>query len=77
VLFAIVDLAGVGVLAGVVGTGRTFTHASWLLVLVPVCAASQLAGRRLFLRIPARHFEWVVLGLATAAAAASLASGVT
>jgi uncharacterized membrane protein YfcA len=77
VLFAIVDLVGVGVLAGVVGTGRTFTHASWLLALVPVCAAGQLAGRRLFLRIPARHFEWVVLGLATAAAAASLASGVT
>lgn len=75
VLFAIVDLIGVGVLAAVVGPERTLTHVSWLLLLVPVCAAGQVAGRRIFLRIPPHRFEWVVLGLASAAAAASLASG--
>ncbi len=77
VIFAIVDLAGIAVLAAVVGQGRTLTHASWLALLVPVCIAGQLAGRRVFLRIPARHFELVVLGLASAAAAVSLASGLT
>jgi len=77
VIFAIVDLAGIAVLAAVVGPGRTLTHASWLALLVPVCIAGQLVGRRVFLRIPARHFELVVLGLASAAAAVSLASGLT
>lgn len=71
VIFVVLDVIGIAVLVAVVGGGATFERADWMPLLVPFAIAGHLLGRRVFLRLPARHFEWIVLSIALAAGATS------
>ncbi len=76
VLYLVLDLVGIAVAVAVVGTGPTLARADWIPLLVPVAVAGHLLGRQVFLRLPARHYEWIVLTFAIVAGAASVATGI-
>jgi uncharacterized protein len=76
VIFFVLDLVGIAVVIVVVGAGPSLARAGWVPLLIPVAVAGHLLGRQLFLRLPARHYEQVVLTFALAAGAAGIAAGI-
>jgi uncharacterized membrane protein YfcA len=76
VIFFGLDLIGIGVLVAVLGAGATFAQMHWLPLLIPNAVGGQVLGRRVFLRLPARHYEHVVLAFALAAGLLSVATGI-
>ena len=75
VIFLVLDLVGIAILVAVVGPGPSLARASWIPILIPVAVAGHLLGRQAFLRLPARHYERIVLTCALLAGAASVAAG--
>jgi len=73
-LFVVLDLAGLVALVAVVGAGPAFARARWLPTLVAVSVVGHLVGRQLFLRLPVRTYEPLVLAAAFAAGCLSLAA---
>ena len=76
VIFFVLDLVGITVVIAIVGTGSSLARAEWIPRLIPVAVAGHLLGRQVFLRLPARHYEWTVLTLALVAGAVSVATGI-
>ena len=75
VIYLVLDLIGIAVAVAVVGAGPTLARAEWMPLLIPVAVAGHLLGRQVFLRLPARRYEWIVLTFALLAGAASVAAG--
>jgi uncharacterized membrane protein YfcA len=75
-IFLVLDLVGIPIVVAVVGAGASLARAEWIPLLVPVVLAGHLLGRLVFLRLPARHYEWTVLVFALVAGAVSFATGV-
>jgi uncharacterized membrane protein YfcA len=76
VIFFVLDLVGIAVVIAVVGAGSSLARADWMPLLIPVAVAGHLLGRQVFLRLPARRYEQVVLAFALAAGAAGIAVGI-
>jgi uncharacterized protein len=76
VIFLVLDFVGIAVVIAVVGAGSSLARAEWIPLLVPVAVAGHLLGRQVFLRLPARHYEHVVLTLALVAGAVGIATGI-
>jgi hypothetical protein len=75
-IFFALDFVGIGIVVAVVGVGPSLARAEWLPLLVPLAVAGQVLGRQIFLRLPARYYERVVLTFAVVAGALSVATGV-
>ena len=76
VIFFALDLIGIAVLVAVLGAGATFAQMHWLPLLVPIAVYGQVLGRHIFLRLPTRRYELVVLAFALAAGILSVATGI-
>jgi uncharacterized membrane protein YfcA len=76
VIFFLLDLVGIAVVIAVVGATTSLARAEWIPLLIPVAVAGHVLGRKAFLRLPARHYESIVLGLALVAGAVSIATGI-
>jgi uncharacterized membrane protein YfcA len=75
VIFVALGLLAIAVVAVVIGAGSSFARADWIPLLLAVVVAGHLLGRELFRRLPARHYEPIVLAIALLAGAASVAVG--
>jgi hypothetical protein len=76
VIFFVLDLVGIAVVVAVVGPGSSLERADWMPLLIPVAVAGHLLGRQAFQRLPARHYDRVVLTFALVAGAAGVAAGI-
>jgi uncharacterized membrane protein YfcA len=76
VIFFVLDLVGIAVVIAVVGAGASLARAEWIPLLIPVALAGHLLGRQVFVRLPVRHYDLIVLGLALVAGAVSIATGI-
>lgn len=74
VIFFALDIVGIAVLFALGGPDTT-ARLDWAIWLLPVVVAGHLLGRQMFLRLPARHYEPLVLGSAFVAGALSIATG--
>jgi uncharacterized protein len=75
VIFFALDIVGIAVLFAVGGPDST-DRLGWVLWLLPVVVVGHVVGRQVFLRLPARHYEPLVLGSAFVAGVLSLATGI-
>jgi uncharacterized membrane protein YfcA len=73
--FLFLDLVGLGVVLAVVGAHRALAEAVWLPALIPVVLVGHLAGSWVFRRLPARHYDQILLLAVAAAGALSIGSG--
>jgi uncharacterized membrane protein YfcA len=75
VIFFVLDVIGIAVLFAVGGSDST-ARLDWALLLLPVVIVGHVIGRQVFLRLPARHYEPLVLGAAFVAGLLSIATGI-
>jgi hypothetical protein len=75
VIFFALDFVGIAVAVAIVGADSSLARAGWIPLLIPVAIAGHLLGRQLFLRLPARRYEPIVLTFALVAGGASIAAG--
>jgi uncharacterized protein len=75
VIFFALDFIGIAVVVAIVGAGSSLARAEWIPLLIPVAIAGQILGRQLFLRLPTRRYEQIVLSFALVAGVASIAAG--
>jgi uncharacterized protein len=75
VIFFALDFVGIAVAVAIVGADSSLARAGWIPLLIPVAIAGHLLGRQLFLRLPARGYEPIVLTFALVAGVASIAAG--
>jgi uncharacterized membrane protein YfcA len=73
--FLLLDFVGLGVVLAVVGPQRALAEAVWLPALIPVVLVGHLAGSWVFRRLPARHFDRILLLAVAVAGAVSIGSG--
>jgi uncharacterized membrane protein YfcA len=74
VIFFTLDLIAIPVLLAIVGSAL-LDRWTWLLLVVPLAAVGHALGRQVFLRLPERLYEPLVLTTAFAAGMAALVSG--
>jgi uncharacterized membrane protein YfcA len=75
VIFFVLDIVGIAVLVAVSGTD-SLARADWIPALLPVAVAGHFLGRQVFVRLPDRHYEPIVLGSAFVAGALSIATAI-
>jgi uncharacterized membrane protein YfcA len=73
--FLALDLVGIAVVLAVVGLHRSLASAYLLPALVPLVLVGHAAGSWVFRRLPARHYDRLLLLTVAAAGALSIASG--
>lgn len=76
VIFLTLDVIGIFILVGVAGSD-SLANAGWIPVLIPVAALGHFLGRGIFLRLPARAYEPIVLGTALASGLLAITTGIT
>jgi uncharacterized membrane protein YfcA len=76
VIFFALDFVAIGVVIAIVGAESSLARVEWMPFLIPVAVAGHLLGREAFVRLPARHYEQVVLTIALVAGAVGIATGI-